>query len=186
MRWWGSMGTCSIHNPHYSSLLTHITSSLRGLVVLWTWFFQRTGTSSSPILFYFKKNNNNKNPRFLTNIQITVEDWKTSFKEPGIKTTKPVTYLYYAQEEGSKKAKWTNYSSDIEREVKTCHFWLLSKQSCAPGREECNKYDLISHCCLFLIALIIMIGPGGLLLVVSHRFLVPVLLFMGGVAKKRN
>jgi hypothetical protein len=41
----------------------------------------------------------------LTNIQITVEDWKTSFKEPGIKTTKPVTYLYYAQEEGSKKAK---------------------------------------------------------------------------------
>jgi len=38
----------------------------------------------------------------------------------------------------------------------------MAHHSCAPAREECNKYDLTAAPC-FLIGLNIMIGPGGLL-----------------------
>jgi hypothetical protein len=46
---------------------------------------------------------------------------------------------------------------------------------CAPLREECNKYDLTGALCLWLAWPANhkwMIGPGGLLLVVSHLFAV--------------
>jgi hypothetical protein len=50
--------------------------------------------------------------------------------------------------------------------------------------EECNKYDF-TGAPYFLLA--IMIGPGGLLLVVSHLFAVSILvLFTGGVGKIIN
>jgi hypothetical protein len=48
-----------------------------------------------------------------------------------------------------------------------------SRKSCALAREECNKYDLTAAPC-FRSAPNIMIGPSGLLLVVSHLFAVPV------------
>ncbi len=56
-----------------------------------------------------------------------------------------------------------------------CWGWLKAQQRCAPAREECKKYDLM------VIRIfdwsIIMIGPGGLLLVV------PSFSLTGGVAK---
>jgi hypothetical protein len=49
--------------------------------------------------------------------------------------------------------------------------WLANGAvpSCT-SRKECNKYDIAGAQCLFLIGRIVMIGPGGLLLVVPHLF----------------
>jgi len=45
----------------------------------------------------------------------------------------------------------------------------VAQQSYTPAREECNKYDLT-----VVTWSIMMIGPAGLLLVVSHLFANPV------------
>jgi hypothetical protein len=47
-------------------------------------------------------------------------------------------------------------------------------KSCAPAREECNKYDLTGAAPCVYDWHIIMIGPGGLLSVISHLFAAPV------------
>jgi len=58
--------------------------------------------------------------------------------------------------------------------------------SCAPAREECNKYDL-SECLLPVFDWsIIMIGPGGLLLVVPTYLQSPAFSFMCGGCRKVN
>jgi hypothetical protein len=44
------------------------------------------------------------------------------------------------------------------------------QHSCAPAREECNKHDDVTACSLFFDWPIIMIRPGGLLLVVLTYF----------------
>jgi hypothetical protein len=56
----------------------------------------------------------------------------------------------------------------------------------ALAREECNKYDLTAAAPCFFIGEIIMIGPGGLLLVVpTYLQAVPVCFrLIGGIAKK--
>jgi hypothetical protein len=46
------------------------------------------------------------------------------------------------------------------------------QQSCAPVTEECDNYDCTAHPCTVTDSQIIMIGPGGLLLLVSHQFAV--------------
>jgi len=46
----------------------------------------------------------------------------------------------------------------------------VAQQSYTPAREECNKYDLT----VVTDWSIMMIGPAGLLLVVSHLFANPV------------
>jgi len=49
-------------------------------------------------------------------------------------------------------------------------------------KKECNKYDLTATLCVSDWP-IIMIRPGGLLLVVSHLFLVPVSVLWVGLQK---
>jgi hypothetical protein len=49
-------------------------------------------------------------------------------------------------------------------------------------RKECNKYDLTATQCVSDLP-IIMIGPGGLLLVVSHLFAIPASVLWVGLQK---
>jgi hypothetical protein len=56
------------------------------------------------------------------------------------------------------------------------------QQSLTPTPEECNEYDLTTVPVFYLS--IIMIGPGALLLVVSHLFAVALLVFIIEVEKK--
>jgi hypothetical protein len=67
--------------------------------------------------------------------------------------------------------------------------WLVKSRSSAvhleEGKKECNKCDLthaLSVCCWP----IIMIRPGGLLLVVPPHICCPSFSFMGGVAKQNK
>jgi len=62
----------------------------------------------------------------------------------------------------------------------------VTQQSLTRAREECNKYDLTAAAACFSFA-IIMIGSGGLLLVISYLFAVPVFVSGGRPeASKRN
>ncbi len=49
------------------------------------------------------------------------------------------------------------------------------QQCCAPPGKDCTKYDLMMSVECFSDWALIMIGPGGLLFVVSHLFPVSVL-----------
>jgi len=57
----------------------------------------------------------------------------------------------------------------------------MVQQSLTPAREECSKYDLTTAPSLFLI-----VQEGGLLLVVSHLFAVPILVYGWGRTKKKK
>jgi hypothetical protein len=63
--------------------------------------------------------------------------------------------------------------------------WGLLKRHSKPcrRREECNKYDLTAAAAPCFWLAIIMIGPGGLLLVVPTYLQMRVFSYMGGFAK---
>ncbi len=58
-----------------------------------------------------------------------------------------------------------------------------TQKSLTPTPEECNKYDLTTVPVFYFS--IILIGPGALLLVVSHLFAVPLLVLSLGLEKSK-